>query len=666
VSRARAVAAACVVAAGLVWLAAIVLREPPAPDATRPASQPGAEPPAPATDLPVLTAPRTGVPSAPRATPGAPHLAGLVVRKSDDSPLPGVRLTLTPATEVAGRPLQAISDADGEFDIAVPAPLPGATLLAEWTPVTRILDMGDETEQPLHRGSVKATLVAQLADYTSGAVQRLTLDTGWLLGGQVNDGTGRPLQGATLLAETGNAAISDAKGGFLIRDIDPVAGHVLLTGTAPGHVTRQVQVDAPPKGQPAAHTQLTLPEPGTLAGTVAFENGVAAADVELVLVGHDQIGPGPHVTRTDAAGAFRFENLPDGRFDLVVRAADEQTRFAASLDAVAETWMRDLHVAGEMPPQQIVLAKGLTVRGFVRDELGHPLPGHLVVARAIRETPCDPVQWSPAASAECGSDGRFTLRRLQPGPWRLCVEGLQQGCEHADHFLWRALDSPDAGPALAQDGPRPGPPRPTELVFDVDLSATTPDVELVVKKPELKFPGEIWPAIEVRQPSGVYSTDVQMELTRAGATIARSKYDRFTVQSLRTDANSAAGLLRISAKGLRPELREVHDAQLEHDFGVVSLVPAPALEVSVVDAATGKAPPQTTVIAHWLGGGGADTAEVQADSTPAFFADRSEANWVLMVEAPGYRRHREQGDLQAPIHKGFPPAAWVRVELKRW
>jgi hypothetical protein len=664
----RAVAAACVGAALLIWLVSGLLREGAAPDEPKSRTSTTAPAPTSALDQPALPSPRKveAAPPPPKPGPVAPHLPGLVVRRSDGTPLPGVRITLSRASLPAEPPLEAVTDSAGSFDIPVPAPLPGATLVASWSPVTRLLDVGDEVEQPLARGVVSTRLVTETGDYTSGVPRRITLDTGWLLGGHVVDGVGRPLHGALLLAQTGNAASSDEAGAFLIRDIDPTAGHVSVTGSAPGHVTRQVQADAPPAGQPAAHVQLTLPEPGVLAGTVAFANGVPASDVEVICVGADEIGPGPHRTSTDADGAFRFENLPDGRFDLVVRVSDDATRFAASMDAVAETWMRDLAIAGEMPPQQIVLDRGLTLRGTVRDASGRPLPGHLVVARAIREMPCDLVDWSPAASAEAGSEGRFALRRLQPGPWRLCVEGLPQGCAHGDRFTWRALNSPGAGPALAQDGPVPGPPRPTELVFDVQLSATATEVELVVRAPDASPGSSGWPDIMARASREPHFTDLQVELLRSGACVSRGAIDARRGRGWHTDESTAAGLLRFSCPPLLPILRGLHDVQLEHDFGTLSFRLPPVLDMSVVDADSGHVVEDSSVFVHWLGGGRADTLARAKKPDDLLVADRSETRWVLSVEAPGYRRHRLLGEMRAPTRQSDPPRAEAHVRLRKW
>src|SRR5262249_34129288 len=145
---------------------------------------------------------------------------------------------------------------------------------------------------------------------------------------------------------------------------------------------------------------------------------------------------------------------------------------------------------------RVAIEDGQRLRGRVLDAGGLPLADHLVVARALRAVPCDPSAWSPASSAETDSGGAFELRRLQPGPWELTVEGLTAGCEHGDGFRWLPLGVGEGPTPLAQLGPRPGSPRPVECVREIQLEHVAPEVELVVKRPQVTpSDGAGWPLL---------------------------------------------------------------------------------------------------------------------------------------------------------------------------
>jgi hypothetical protein len=219
---------------------------------------------------------------------------------------------------------------------------------------------------------------------------------------------------------------------------------------------------------------------------------------------------------------------------------------------------------------------------------------------------------------------------------------------------------------LAQDGPNPGPPRPTELVYDVALTPTTPDVELVVSKPAAAATSGVWPQVRARLPSGVYEYGIQLELLRGGSTVARSKMRFGGFPDYKPDSSTAVGLLRFTAPYSLPLYCELHSLPLEFDVGKLEFVSPPALAVTIVDARGFSRVAEASCAVHWIGGGSSDAVVYGSGSEFNAFADRREARWVLTVEAPGYRRHRAAGDAYTSWGARLPSAAKAAVELQRW
>lgn len=605
-------------------------------------------------------APRRQLPAADRRPSPAPDTVagrgrtrGTVVRRSDGSPLSGARVSvLAGGSEVAS----AVTGADGRFDLELqPAPAK-AELRATWQPATRLLDLGSEVEVALPRAPVAGGRRLSAEDLARAEPLLLALDTGWILAGSVSDGRGQRVFGVRLASSTGNCGDTGLDGGFVLRDVDPGAGEVTLTARAPGHVTRSLQVSGPPAGEERVRVEVLLPEAGALRGVVEHENGQRAADTDLALVAQDEVGPGPFRLRTGADGAFAFEGLPEGRFDLVVRADDAGQRASGVPDVAAETWVRGLDSVATAPAAlRVVPARGFALRGTAFDSAGRPLAGHLVVARELRSPPMDPSAWPPAASAEVGPEGRFELRRLQPGAKLLTVEGRSEGCEH-DGGVFPVREGAEASPATSQSGPASGSPRPVELARQVDFAGAETDVALVVRGeagiPVGKWaPG--WITVTTRGQRWVSPRPELTFLADSATRLALRPLWQNEYEIPRSGPTS--GLLRAQVAGCLPAFHAVHDLRLLRELDVAP-IPAAWITFSVSDAATGEALHATPIVRLWGGGRAGALREAHLDH-----ADRRTGHWEATVAVDGYRRTRVAGDIPEPAE-----ALRVDLALERW
>jgi hypothetical protein len=592
-------------------------------------------------------------PRAPEASAERGRARGTVVRRSDGSPLPAARVAvLVDGREVAS----AVADAEGRFDLELLAVPVQADLRAAWQPTTRVLDLGSEFEVALPRAPATASRRLSAEDLARAEPCLLALDTGWILAGSVSDGRGRPVFGARLAASTGNCGDTGLDGGFVLRDLDPDAGEVTLAAAAPGHETRSLQVSGPPDGEERVRVELALPEAGALRGVVVHENGQRAVEVDVALVAQDEVGPGPFRMRTGADGAFAFEGLPEGRFDLVVRVDEAGQRASGVADVAAETWVRGLDSVATAPAEmRVVPARGLALRGTAFDAAGRPLSGHLVVARELRSPPMDPSSWPPAASAEVDPGGRFELRRLQPGAKLLTVEGRPEGCEH-DGGVFPAREGAEASPATSRSGPASGSPRPVELARQVDFAGAAAEVALVVN-------GDAGIPAGKRAPSRIRIAirGQHWSSSRPELTLVADSATRLVLKLLRQNeyeiprTGPTSGLIGAQVGGCLPDFRVVHDLRL---LGKLDVAPIPAawITFAVSDAATGEDVQATPIVR--LGGGGRAEAVREAHLD---HADRRTGHWEATVAVDGYRRARVAGEIPGPAE-----IMHVDVALERW
>lgn len=647
-------------------LAGLLLRQPAEP---APAAAPAADSPGRPAASPVphdVEAPDPPVTPQPAPAPGATAVTGLVLRTAGLGPLPGATVEL----RAGGKSLASTeTDALGRFELAVPDGLASSELHAAWQPRRRWLDWGAEQESLADRPPVRGSLRLTAADLAPGNVQRLLLDTGWSLGGTLGDGRGGLVAGARIALDGQPVADADPAGSFIVRDIDRRLEGVRLTASLLGHVTRTLDVAAPPRGEHHVRVQLDLPGPGELRGTLVHENGTPAAQAELALVARGTLGPGPFTVRTDERGAFELVALPEGRYDLVARVSDDAGLRSGLNDVAAETWVRDLDPAGKAGLElRLVTGRGLELHGTCVDAAGRPLAGHLVVARELRDPPMDPALWPPAASAEVDAAGRFTLRRLQPGSKLLTVEGRPEGCEH-EGFVFPPREGFEAGPPSSQSGAAPGVPRPVELAQELDVLGPASEVALVVRAPQGTERERSRYVPFASRLAAAQASGHEFDLIAAGA--VRQSLRIVTWQSALELPRSgpSCGILRVTCGGHLPDHRLVHDLRLLPPI-TLDLVPAPRLDIAVVEARGGEPAPATSeggaspvaspvVTVRWWGGGRLDA--VEHAGAGIFHADRPEGHWEATVTAPGLRRQRLAGDIPGPGE-----VLRVDVVLKPW
>jgi carboxypeptidase family protein/PDZ domain-containing protein len=183
-----------------------------------------------------------------------------------------------------------------------------------------------------------------------------------------------------------------------------------VTASRRGHAPAVVELDGAP-----ATVEIALDPALTAVGTVeARHRPIEGAEVTL-LTSSDTMR-----ARTDADGAFRFEDLALGEVRLLAIAkgyVPHETEVT-----IAGSPRRDVALG------RIELAEGGTVTGTVVDERGDPIAGVYVAGgRVPTYLPLGPL---PPGMAITDRQGRFTLVDLEAGP--TVVEAYKTGRGRAD------------------------------------------------------------------------------------------------------------------------------------------------------------------------------------------------------------------------------------------
>jgi protocatechuate 3,4-dioxygenase beta subunit len=255
----------------------------------------------------------------------------------------------------------------------------------------------------------------------------ITLASTATLDGRVVDADGKALAGIRIVARGeggGFLARSGADGRYSIRGLSPQAYRLTAEDDRFVPWSRTVRVAA---GQ--GETQdVPLTRGATLVGRVQDAEGrpIEGALVQVSRGGENVVRAfmrsveGEGAVRTGRDGSFRARRLAPGENQrLDVRHDDYEERSLGGLSLTGGATRSGITV---------VLRRGLSLRGVVKDEEGRPLAGAevtLSTARTIRASRGG-VQMSfigPGSQVrrETGVDGRFELRGLKAGEYELAA-----------------------------------------------------------------------------------------------------------------------------------------------------------------------------------------------------------------------------------------------------
>jgi len=355
--------------------------------------------------------------------------------------------SVTPTTAVAPRTVRGrvVRAADGEplhsFTVGLLRERIGN---ATYPPVTRTFESADgsfewrDTPAGQQRVFVHAAGFALAAlgehDLERGIELEARLEEGFTLEGRVQDGEGRPLLGALVVAEDEVPtdglffagaqdtywlpvqAVSGPDGRFTLRQVGPGA-HVLRASLA-GHAPTWKTL-----AQPGSEHVLTLPRGGTLVGRVTGADGGPLAQAEIVVVAMDQPSlPRTNfaLARTDLEGRYRLEHLPPMTMIAVLIRGDRPD-------------VRPLQMleGAEVQVDFATPLSGLRLSGRLLDEEGRPL-GLQNLGLFDRKEATWNSEWIASTTDR---EGRYLFEGLEPGDYLVflidelgrglrCVDGL--------------------------------------------------------------------------------------------------------------------------------------------------------------------------------------------------------------------------------------------------
>ena len=295
-------------------------------------------------------------------------------------------------------------DADGRFE---------ATGLAK----------GQFAVTAIEAGVLRATSVPIPIPYAGEFT--FTVDAGALTiaGRVVADDGGAPVPGAAVLSNSQGGlvatyavqATADADGRFTLAV--PPGRYLSVSARAPGFaIAYRQEVD------PTSAVEVRLVKAARVGGRVATAEGtgVEGLTVQAVTLSRNG-GPAAEAAVSGAGGAYALDDLAPGEAMVVAEGKGWATKGA---DAVRDGGFNPLAITlrpGETTACDVVVVRGATVVGFVRDADGTAVPGAVVRAEPGgggrygygRGGASSNV--APTAVAATGADGAFTLEGLPVG-----------------------------------------------------------------------------------------------------------------------------------------------------------------------------------------------------------------------------------------------------------
>ena len=219
-----------------------------------------------------------------------------------------------------------------------------------------------------------------------------------VLAGRVVDATtGTPIEGARVSAGSSAAegpAVADAAGGFRVAVSSRFGGH--LWARADGYAWGREIVHLEP-GARIENVVLRLGPERVVEGDIVDETGAPVAGAEITTFFVTRAGAPPATSGED--GRFRLPGLQRDRVELLTATKSGFTSAGAPVAPRATT-------------ARLVLTRGVTLAGTVRDDAGRPIAGAKVVIAS---------EQSGREATISDAAGRFQLNGLAPGGLVLAV-----------------------------------------------------------------------------------------------------------------------------------------------------------------------------------------------------------------------------------------------------
>jgi protocatechuate 3,4-dioxygenase beta subunit len=248
----------------------------------------------------------------------------------------------------------------------------------------------------------------------------LQMTEGCTLAGLVRDDAGNPVAGAGVRVSAGTMEPlvwqTDEAGAFVAPHLPP---HVMLHIQAAGFLTSDLEQDM--AGTPCAgQTEISLVKlGGRISGRVLDGRRFPIAGVRVKAEPPEgRVRWATQGTVSGADGTFRLSAPSKGEVRLVAGHPD---------------WVSASIVAEVGEGVEIVLSRGVIVRGKVTDEVGEPLAASIVLRADGREV----------ASAVAAPDGAFTAGRVAPGSYQLRASAAG----FADQTILLGIEEPPEGSA---------------------------------------------------------------------------------------------------------------------------------------------------------------------------------------------------------------------------
>jgi hypothetical protein len=511
------------------------------------------------------------------------------VETDDGEAVPGARVRLSPAPQPPGtvgvevrRPVNTAETSTGDD---------GAFAFAEVAPGSVVLEAWAEGLLPGEPAEVKVP-----ADAVPPEVV-LVLGRGASLDGRVSTVDGEPIAGARIRLGTARGE-SDAEGRYRLAGVSLGRGLLVVRHAAYRPKARGIDVEAGEN-----HVDVTLEAGLSVSGRVVDEEGRPRPAAAVVLRNREPRGLQAFRAVTGADGRFRLLAVVDGRFDLEARAEGFAPAFHPGVVEVAGTDVDDL---------ELVLRAGAMLAGDIRGVELEQLAGVEVTAeRAGR----------PARSGAVDHRGRYEIRRLEPGHWRVRAR-LAGGRREAE--AWVAIEPGD---------------REAERDFDLGGGLTLKGLVLFEELP-----------LE-RANVGVRGLDIVLDRS-----VTTDHLGEFRVENLEP------GRYRVEVVHAERMLSQSHDMEVIADREIVIEIVAARVEGTVVAIDTGEGVADALVYLQRLleGGEPGPLTTVATNATGSFVAGSL---------APGRYRLTVRGDGYAPAERtvdamGGAAAVPLTIELE--